>query len=340
MRAVVSRLKKCVVEQRKVPTPAEGEVLIKVAYTALNRADTLIRRGLYPGLDPDDPQILGLEASGTIVAQGPNCSQKASSTVGSRVMSLLPSGGYAEYVAIDERLVMPVPPSMTLKQAAAIPETWLTAYQLLHYHGEVKKDDIVLIHAVGSGVGTAATQLASGVGAKVIGTASKGKLPLAESLGAEFTIDRKANEGDWSEVLLEKYPKGVDVVLDCVGGNYAKYHERVLGKDSRWVLYGLMGGRSIEPNNSLLGTLLRNRVRIQGTTLKPRSLDYKAKLVEDLVGEAYAKWESGEYRPVLDQGRKSEPDFTLDDAQLAHEYMESNQSNGNIVLQVDPTCEA
>ena len=301
----------------------------------------IVRKGLYPGPKDAAPKPLGLEAAG-VVAALPAGGSKRGFKVGDRVMTLLSSGGYAEYVAADERHMMKVPEGLSLFEAAGVPETWMTAFQLLHLvAGNLEKGKRVLIHGAASGVGTSAIQLVLGAGGIPLATAgSEAKLRAVQELGVreDLCFNRKDNGGVWSDAVLEALEKegaaGVDIVLDPVGGTYWDMNAKVLAVDSSWVLYGFLGGAAmVEPSGSssapLLASLLRKRVKLQGTTLKTRSPEYKAELRRRLEEHAASRWASGEYAPVLDKKM-----FPLDSAQEAHEYMESNANQGKIVLYV------
>ena len=224
MKAVVSEGKKdsqCAIVDVPLPVLKPREVLVKVAYTALNRADTLQRKGLYPP-PKGVTDVLGLEAAGVVAAYGPDCSIAPSSfPLGSRVMALLGGGGNAEYVAVHESHLLPVPEGMDLRTAAAVPETWLTAYQLLFITGQLAKGEVVLIHAAGSGVGTAATQLASNAGADVIAVAGQdSKLEVAKQLGAKSGINYKTTPEFGAVVAELTGGKGVNLILDPVGASF------------------------------------------------------------------------------------------------------------------------
>ena len=262
MRAVIAEAGKLTTVLRPVPIKKTGEVVVKVSYTAINRADTLQRKGLYP-VPSGQTDILGLEMSGVVV-DGNDKWQ-----TGTEVMSLLNGGGYAEYVAVDENLIMPIPEGVTLRTAAGIPETWLTAFQLLHFVTQVQPGDTVVIHAGGSGVGTAAIQLATEAGCRVFTTAgSKEKISKSMALGATGGANYK--EENWGVKIKEMAgDAGVQCVLDCVGSSYWKQNVDVLSVDGKWTLYGLMGGANIE--GPLLALLLRKRLRLEATTLRSRS---------------------------------------------------------------------
>ena len=334
-------------------------VRIRVHATAINRADTLQRKGRY-NPPPGSTDILGLEAAGVVVKAGAGVADGPTTAVGARVMTLLPGGGYAEYVAVDARLAMRVPDGFSFAQAAAVPETWLTAFQLLHFVAfagleraqggpaggpglpvpvvDVDAGDpaglraahTVLIHAGGSGVGTAAVQLvAKGKGATALVTAgTDAKIAKAVELGATAGFNRKA-EGGWGPaVVAHTEGAGVDVVLDCVGGSYWEQNCDALKTEGRWVLYGLLGGAAVDGN--ILLRLLRKRARLEATTLRARAPWYKAALTAAFARHALPRFASGDYAPIVDRVFAE----GLDGAAAAHAYMETNANIGKIVLQV------
>lgn len=312
---------------KHVPRPEakDGQLLIKVAATALNRADLLQKRGLYPA-PPGESEILGLEASGVISGVGPGV--KGNWTLGSKVMALLGGGGYAEYVAVPEELVMEVPSHLSLYEAAALPETWLTAHQLLHFIAKVKPNETVLIHAGASGVGTAAVQLVRLSHAiPVVTTGSPEKIRFAEQIGAALGINYK--EEDFSEKVLQfTKGKGADVILDCIGGNYWEKNISSLAVDGRWVLYGTMGGKTSD--GDLLGKLLRKRGHLLCSLLRSRSLQYKAELVQSFTQQVLPHFKSTDspLRPVIDSM------FSMEDAEEAHQHMEANKNIGKIIIKI------
>ncbi|KAK6168892.1 hypothetical protein SNE40_020054 [Patella caerulea] len=306
-----------------VPTPLEKEVLIKVVASAINRADTLQRKGLYPP-PPGSSDILGLEAVGIVHQLGTGCTRW---NVGDPVMALLPGGGNAEYVTAHEDLLMKIPDSINFTAAAAIPEVWLTAFQLLHTIGKVTKGERVLIHGGGSGVGTALTQLVKLAGGIPIVTAgSLQKLEKAKSLGAVAGFNYKTEKFS-DGVLAATSGKGVDIILDCVGGSFYEQNIEVIAMEGRWVIYGLMGGGSI--NGDILSKLLRKRITITGTTLRTRSIEYKRELISNFTRVAMPHFESGYLQVVIDTI------FPLDKLSEAHAMMESNTNNGKIIIQIN-----
>jgi tumor protein p53-inducible protein 3 len=307
------------------PVPSERQLLLKIHCTAINRADTLQRMGKYP-VPAGESQILGLECSGEVVELASGC--QGPWKVGDKVMALLGGGGYAEYAVADERSVMPIPACFSgdMQMAAAVPETWLTAYQLIHFVGKTQPGDIVLVHAAGSGVGLAACQLIKACGAIAIATArTASKLTTAAQLGASHTID--TSKDGWQAEISKAAPKGVNVILDCIGQSYSKANAELLAVDGRWVVYGLMSGAELQAE-AFLGTVLRKRAALLGTTLRSRSLEYKGELCATLVREALPKFEDGTFKPAIDAM------FRLEDAAKAHEAMEANTNTGKIILTV------
>lgn len=298
------------------------EVLVKVKATALNRADTLQRKGLYPP-PSGASSILGLEMAGYIEEMGKNVKGW---NVGDRVFALLSGGGYAEFVNVHQDLIMRIPDSLDFDEAAAIPEAFLTAYQALFYLGKLKREESILIHAGASGVGTAAIQLAKSQGvANIMITASGGKHRLCKSLGANHTIDYKKQ--NFEKVINEITGGiGVDVVIDFLGASYFHQNINCLSMDGRLVILGLMGGNIVEKAN--LGKILSKRLVIVGSTLRSRSLNYKIQLSKDFAVMAIPKFVKKELKPVIDS--------VLDWKEVAeaHRYMECNKNKGKIVLKV------
>lgn len=264
------------------PEPGPGEVLIRVHATALNRADLLQRRGLYPP-PPGQSDVLGLEVSGTVEAVGP--SVKTTFDPGQRVMALLCGGGYAEFVTAPEQLLMPVPQHLSLSEAAAVPEAWLTAFQLLHHVASVQRGEVVLVHAGASGVGSAAVQLVRLFGAVPLVTAGTSeKLALAESLGAARGFNHR--EDDYVQGVTHfTQGRGADVILDCVGGSRWEQNVSCLAVDGRWVLYGTLGGGTV--HGDILKRLLSKRGQLLCSLLRSRSLQVKLNLPKP-VSKSYS----------------------------------------------------
>jgi len=308
--------------QWPMPAPAPRELLVQVAATALNRADTLQRQGKYPPPSGESP-LLGLEMAGTVVETG---SEVARWKTGDRVCGLLGGGGYAQYAAIHEEMAMRIPDELSFEQAAAIPEVWLTAYQALRWLAGFQAEEWLLIHAGASGVGTAAIQLARQMKAgKILVTASAPKHDICRELGADLAIDYQ-NKDFKKAVFDYSNERGVDVVIDFIGAPYFQRNLNVLRTDGRLVMLALMGG--VQPDSLSLGPILRKRLQVTGSTLRARSLEYKIKLTQAFSTFAWPLFQSGYLRPVIDRV------FDWRDVVAAHEYMEANKNKGKIILQV------
>jgi len=311
-----------VLQVRDVDDPVAGpdEVLVEVHASALNRADLLQRRGRYPGQAGVRDDIPGLEMAGVIRSIGDRVSGWKP---GDRVMALLAGGGYGSLIAVHERLLLSVPRGLDLHHAAAIPEVFLTAYDALFLQCDLKPGESVLIHAAGSGVGTAAIQLARAAGCRTFGTAgSDDKLTQAASLGLDVGINYQLQ--DFAEVINERTRgRGVDVVLDVIGAPYWDRNLRSLAMLGRMVVVGTMGGGKIEFD---INALLPHRVSVRGTLLRARPLEQKAALTQAFAQRVLPMFERGLLQPVIDRV------FPLDEVAEAHRYMESNANFGKIVL--------
>lgn len=307
------------------PDPIAGpdEVLVRIHATALNRADLLQRAGRYPqpGARPSH-EIPGLEFAGLVESVGERVTQHRP---GDQVMGLLAGGGYAEMVATHERMAIPVPDGMTLEEAAAIPEVYLTAYDALFPQAQLGMGDTVLVHSGGSGVGTAAIQLARATGARVLTTTgSDDKAARARELGADVAINYNAE--DFAEAVgRETDGRGADVILDFVGGPYLERNLIAAAPRGRIVFIGTMGG-PIAPIN--LGMLMGKRLQLFGTVLRSRPLEEKITLTQAFVRHAMPLFRNGALRPIVDRT------FALADAPAAHEHMAANANFGKIVLRV------
>lgn len=303
------------------PFPKENEILVKVSATALNRADTMQRRGMYPP-PPGASPVLGMEIAGTVFQLG-NKVEKWQE--GDKVFGLIPGGGYAEYAVIHQDMAMKIPESFSFEQAAAIPEVFLTAYQALIWHGRLQKGETVLVHAGASGVGTAAIQLAKEMGARMFVTASREKHQICLNLGAEKAIDYKSE--DFSEKILEyTNGKGVDLIIDFVAGPYLNQNIKSLAVDGRMVILATLGGGKVDDLD--MRSILMKRLTIIGSTLRSRSIDYQIRLTKEFATYALEKFKSGKIKPVIDSV------FDWSEAGKAHQYMEENRNRGKIVLRV------
>lgn len=322
MRAVVPAEGVATFVTRPIPQPSATQVLIKVHYSGINRLDLLQTGGKYKA-PAGCTDILGVEISGEVVSSGSACTRGLAA--GTHVAALVIGGGYAEYCLAEEGQVLVLPEGLDVKTAAAIPEAWGTAYQILNFVGGLTSGDTVLIHAAGSGVGTSATQLAVDAKAKVIATAGQPeKLATAKRLGASAGFNRK--DGSWAEgVMAATEGKGVNLILDCVGGSYYNDNSAVIALEGRWVLYGLLGGASIG-DGPVLGPLMRKRVRLEATTLRTRSDEYKARLMSELQERVLPKFVDGTFSAIIDSVHP------IDDVVAAQAHVKSNASAGKVLL--------
>jgi len=303
------------------PTPAPGELLVRVHATALNRMDLMQREGRYP-VPPDAPDTLGVEVAGEVVGWGDGVTGWSR---GDRVCALLLGGGYAELVTFPAAMAIPIPANLSYEQAAAIPEVFLTAYLNLFDLGGLRADDYALIHGGASGVGTAAIQLARTAGAHAIVTVgSAEKVERCRALGAVAAINYR--EGPFEPaVKAASGGRGVDVILDMVGAPYWDQNLACLVVGGRLILVSQQGGgkREIE-----LGAIQRKRLRVIGTGLRPLPLAEKVALNERFKGFALDRFADGRLVPVVDRV------YPLEEAPDAHRYMASNANVGKIVLRV------
>lgn len=303
------------------PVPGPGQIQVRVASSGVNRADLLQRRGRYP-VPPGYPEnIPGMEYAGTVSAVGPHVSDWA---VGDRVMGLIGGGGYAQYVVVHQREAIPVPDGLELVEAGAVPEVYLTAFDAMFSQMGLRAGESILIHAVGGGVGTAAVQLARWAGAESFGTSrTLEKLKDARELGLDHGI--QGGEDGWSDVVLDLTDgRGVDVVLDLVGGPYLRENIRALAPRGRIITVGVSGGAKTEIN--LLG-LMAKRGSLTGTLLRSRPLEEKAALAREFARVALPALASGMLKPVVDRV------YAPEEAPEAHTRMESNENFGKLLIQ-------
>ncbi|HTO54989.1 MAG TPA: NAD(P)H-quinone oxidoreductase [Myxococcota bacterium] len=321
--AVVGQGKDSRLELAEAPRPElrPGEVRISIAASAVNRADLMQRRGLYPP-PPGASNVLGLECSGVIAEVGSGVSGFAR---GERVMALLAGGGYAEEACVDAGSLIPVPKGMSLLEAAGIPEVNLTCHLNLFQLAALPVGGWALVHGGGSGIGTAAIQLLRLAGAHSIVTAgSAAKCAQCLELGADVALDY--TKGEFAPAVLEKTGgQGVDVALDSIGGPYLAQHLQCLKIGGRLVLIGLMGGAKAEAN---LALVVGKRLSIIGSTLRARPVAEKAEIVRGFRARFGAALESGKLHAVVDQV------IPLADAQRAHDRVEASTHFGKVILQV------
>lgn len=303
------------------PVPAPDEILVTVAATALNRADILQRKGFYPNPFPTEHDIPGMEFSGTVAKMGERVSAWR---VGDQVMGIVAGGAYAEKLVIHERQAMRIPRGMSLADAAAIPEVFITAWDALVLQGGLTSGRWALVHAVASGVGTASIQICRAIGASVIGTCSSAKVQQVRALGADVVVDY--TQDDFVAAAREVTEgRGVDVVLDSVGGDYLDRNVAALAVQGRIVQIGVMAGGAGSFN---LGALLPKRATLIGTVLRARPLEEKIAISRRFAHEVLPLFDSGILRPVVDRR------FTLDEIAEAHAYLESNANVGKVVVTV------
>ena len=304
-----------------VPEPGEGEVLIRIAYAGVNRPDVIQRQGNYPP-PPGASPIPGLEISGTIAAVGPGVPDDY---VGDRVCALVSGGGYAEYCLAHIGHCLPVPDSMRLAEAAAIPETLFTVWHNVFERGWAREGETLLVHGGTSGIGTMATMLGKAFGLTVIVTCGdEAKCAAARELGADLAINYR--EQDFvEEVKAFTGGKGVELVLDMVSGDYVPRNLKCLAEDGRHVTIAVLGGPKAELN---MAVVMSRRLTLTGSTLRPRSDAFKTLLAGEIEKNAWPLFEEGTLRPVMDRS------FPLAEAAAAHARMEAGDHIGKIVLEV------
>ncbi len=309
------------IANRTVPAPGAGEVLIKVAAAGVNRADLMQRQGKYPP-PAGASDLLGLELSGVIVANG---AAVARWRPGDRVTALVSGGGYAEFAVVPEPQCLPVPRGLSMEEAAAVPEAFFTVWTNVFERGRLMAGESLLVHGGASGVGTTAIQLARARGARVLATAgSRDKCLACERLGADRAINYR--EEDFLAAVLEATGgRGVDVVLDMVGGEYVAKNLEALAADGRLVQIAFLHGPRVEIN---LSPVMRKRLTFTGSTLRPRTVEEKGAIARELEREVWPLIERGEVRPVLHAV------FPLSDAAAAHAELEAGKHIGKVVLRM------
>lgn len=303
------------------PAPGADQVLVRVRATALNRADTLQRQGLYPP-PPGESDVLGLELAGEVETVG---SAVHDVRVGDRVFGLVGGGGYAEKAVLDARMAMPMPAGWSFVEAAAVPEVFFTAQETLFTLAQLRAGETVLIHAGASGVGTAGIQMAREVGANVLVTAgSAEKIARCLELGAAAGCNYKERGfADWVHERTDG--RGVDVIEDFIGAAYWEDNLKSLATGGRLVLVGFMGGTKAQTN---LGLILMKRLRIFGSVLRSRPLADKINITRRFQADWLPLLEAGRIKPIIDRR------FGLHEAADAHRYMEANKNVGKIILDV------
>lgn len=311
--------------EREVPQAGAGELLIRVAASGVNRPDVLQRKGNYP-VPPGASDVPGLEVAGVVVAGDEHALAEAGLAIGDRVCALVAGGGYAEYCVAPVAQCLPVPEGLDDVQAASLPETFFTVWSNVFDRARLQAGETVLIQGGSSGIGVTAIQLAKAAGARVIvtvGNAEKAKACLA--LGADHAIDYKTQDFV-QEVLALTDGQGADVVLDMVAGDYVAREVECLREDGRLVIIAVQGGVASQFN---AGLVLRKRLTITGSTLRPRPIAFKAAIARSLRTTVWPWFASGQVKPVIFTT------FAADQAAQAHALMESNAHVGKIVLTWD-----
>ena len=314
-----------VLEVREVPTPvpSRGEVRVRVRATAVNRADLLQRMGVYPAPPGSPSDIPGLEYAGEIDALGDGVTGLA---IGDRVFGLVGGGAYAEHLVTHAATVARMPASLSFTDAAAVPEAFLTAYDAMVVQARLSAGETVLVSAVGSGVGTAAVQIARAIGARSIGTArSADKLEKARALGMDEGVEAKSGAFA-SEVLRLTGGRGVEVVLELVGGKYVEEDLGCLAQRGRLVLVGLLAGMRADVD---LGLVLRKRLEVRGTVMRARPLEEKIAAAQILDRQLAPLFARGALKPIVHRV------LPLAEAAEAHAQMAASDLFGKIVLRLD-----
>lgn len=307
-------------EEVTTPEPKDNEVQIKVFASAINRADLMQRRGMYPP-PPGASDIMGLECAGEVIGFG---SKVQGFKEGDRVCALLAGGGYAEVVTVDAGSVLPLPKGLSMAHGAALPEVFATAWLNIFMEAGLKPGEKVILHAGASGVGTAAIQLCQAFGSETFVTVgNEAKLNACLDLGA--TAGSNRHEGSFVEKARAFAPEGVGVILDPVGGSYLSDNLELLGLGGRLVLIGLMGGAQTEVN---LGLMMMKRLRVIGSTLRARPLPEKTEIMAQLKEKVWPKIETGEIKPIVDTV------FPIEETDAAHELVASDKTIGKVILSV------
>ncbi|MDE0484398.1 MAG: NAD(P)H-quinone oxidoreductase [Candidatus Poribacteria bacterium] len=303
------------------PQPTETQLLVNVKATALNRLDLIQRRGGYPP-PPGESEILGLEIAGTVSAMGKSV---IGFNEGDRVFGLIGGGGYAEQAVIDYRMAMFIPDGWSFEEAAAVPEVFFTANENIFTLGRLSAGETILIHAGGSGVGTAGIQIACQSGARVFVTAgTSDKIDNCKTWGVTAGINYKQSDFV-TEIERLTDGDGVDVVLDFIGAPYLARNLQILKTKGRLLQVGLMGGSTTEID---LGVVMRKRLQIIGSVMRPQSLDEKISITQRFVQRWLPALKEGTLQPVIDSVHP------LAQVREAHQYMEANRNFGKIILKI------
>jgi NADPH:quinone reductase len=307
-------------EQRPDPWPAEGEVLVRVAAAGINRPDVYQRKGNYPAPEGASRDIPGLEIAGTIVSLGTGVTRWK---VGDQVCALVSGGGYAQYCIAPQGQCLPVPAGISLTQAASLPETFFTVWSNVFDRGKLRPGQTLLVHGGSGGIGVAAIQMATAMGSPVYVTAgSEEKCRFCQSLGAARAINYKLES--FPQVIAELTGgRGVDVILDMIGGDYTPGNLQSLADDGRLVMINAIKGKDVQVD---LSQLMRKRLTITGSMLRSRDTAFKSAIARNLEKHIWPLIASGRIAPVIHS------QFPAEQASKAHELMESSAHQGKIVL--------
>ena len=307
--------------ERPLPQPKPHEILVKVAAAGVNRPDVLQRMGLY-AVPPDASDLPGLEIAGTVAAVGADAKMWK---VGDQVCALVHGGGYAEYCVVPEVQALPVPKGLSLTEAASLPETFFTVYSNVFDRGGLKAGESFLVQGGSSGIGVTAIQMAAALGARVFATAGTDeKCAACVKLGAEKAFNYKT--GDWAEELKAATGgKGVNVILDMAGGDFVPMELKSLADEGRLVMIAFLRGNKTEID---LNEVMRKRLQITGSTLRPRTIEFKGQVAKSLREKVWPLVDTGRIKPVIYKT------FPLAEASEAHKLMESSAHIGKIVLTV------
>jgi NADPH2:quinone reductase len=308
-------------QRRSKPFCTESQILVAIKATAINRADTLQRKGKYPAPVDVVQDVLGLEYAGVVESVGASVQGFKS---GDRVFGLAPAGTYQEYIAVESSAVMHLPSNISYVDAAAIPEAYITAYDAICLQADLKADETLLVSAGASGVGIAAAQIAKAMNVKVIGTVRQ--QAKAERIMTLFDHVLTIEGGQFASAVNAISPSGVDVVLELVGGNYVEEDLKCVARLGRIMVVGLLAGAKCELN---LAALLTKRVTLRGTSLRSRSNDEKTKVTRAFERNILPYFVSGAIKPIIEKV------YPLEHAAAAHSLMEADQNIGKLVLDLE-----
>ena len=319
MKFINFKNEKLFLDECEIESPKENQIQIEVHSIGVNRADILQKKGHYPP-PKGESEIIGLECAGIVCMIGPNSSKFK---VGDKVCAILGGGGYAEFVNVDERQVMPIPSNVSLLEAGALPETILTVYENIFNISEFKNNEVVLIHGGSSGIGTTAISILKNFTDQLYVTAgSKDKCDNCIQLGAKAAINYK--EEDFEQYFIDQKIK-VDIILDMVGGSYFKKNLKILNQKGRLTYIAAL--ESIKAEANLL-YIMTKQLKVSGSTLRSRSPEDKGKIVNQVIEHIWPLIEQGKYKPTIFQS------FNMEDVNLAHELMESSSHIGKILLDI------